>query len=355
MEEVSERTQNEIFLVAGVLFFLSLYVLYPFLDAIIMGVAVAYLLRFAHDWINARLNNDLLSSVIVVTGVLALVGMSLYFFINNFFYILSQVNQFTGSIQQGVTGVIELLNLSPSFQANVENFIDRVSDRTTRNMIGLFTSIPSLLIDLAIFLFTAIYLYRDRSKIQSQIQGVMRNLPESEQAVVRSILESIDHIFRGVFMTQFIVAILIGVLSGLGLYVISLITSPIPFIPLIAFLIGIAALLPLIASFMFYAPVGAYYIMVNQPFKGMLIILFGVLGLNVLTEVLIRPYVGSRQMDEHPLVIFLGFLAGPLVLGLKGLILGPLLLILTKEFILNSASIVYGGDHPTHIGDTESH
>ena len=341
MSDEEVRTQQEMLIVAGLLAVASLFVLFPFLDAIIMGVTVAYLLRFGHDWLNQYLENDLLSSIVVVSGVFAGVAIGLYFFINNFFEILTQLNQFSGSLSQGIVNLIDLLNLSESFQQNVSNFLTSISDRMTDSLVGLFTSVPGMLIHVAIFLVTAIFLYKDRSKIESQVNGLMTSLPEPEERIARSLIESVDSIFRGVFMTQILVAVVLGVISGIGFYIIGLLTSPVPYIPLWSLLIGIAALLPLVAAFMFYLPLGGYYIVVGAPVKGVLIILFGVILINVFTEIFLRPYIGSKQMDEHPLVIFLGFIAGPLVLGIKGLIIGPLLLILTKEFVMNFSNVVY--------------
>jgi len=74
--------------------------------------------------------------------------------------------------------------------------------------------------------------------------------------------------------------------------------------------------------------------------KGTLILVFGTIVLNILPEIFLRPFVGSRQMNEHPLIIFTGFIAGPLTLGIKGLVLGPVLLILSKEFLLNYSALV---------------
>jgi predicted PurR-regulated permease PerM len=104
---------------------------------------------------------------------------------------------------------------------------------------------------------------------------------------------------------------------------------------------------------MFYGPVGFYYLVFGEPLKGALILIFGIVVLNIMTEIFFRPFIGSKQMNEHPLIIFMGFLAGPLTLGIKGLILGPLVLILSKEFLLNYSELVSDEDDETHSEDTE--
>lgn len=340
MVEDNLRFKREILGVAVILLLGSLFIIYPFLDALILAVATSYILRFVHRKINNRLENEYLSTIIVTSGILVVLVSGTYLFINNFFEIINSLNAFTGSLRQGVLNVIDLLGLSQTFQQNVTNLINSLSDRLNNWLIEVFAGIPALFIDLGIFLVTSIYLYKDGPRIEDKIMDIVDNLPDEEERIIRSLIRSIDAIFKGVFVTQLLVAVIIGVISGLGFYLISLITSPMPLIPLWAILIGLAAMLPLVAAFMFYGPIGIYYLIVGDPLKGILIIVFGVLMLNILPEVLIRPYIGSRQMDEHPLIIFTGFLAGPLTLGLKGIVLGPLILILTKEFILSYTDLV---------------
>ncbi|WP_414837508.1 AI-2E family transporter [Candidatus Nanosalina sp. VS9-1] len=346
------RSQRETILVTLLLVLGSMFILYPFLDAIVLAIVVSYLLRFGHERLDSRLDNELLSSTIVISAVVVGLVAFLYFFINNFFDILSQFNQFTGSLRSGILSAVDFLNLSEQFQANVESVINRVSDRATNELVSTFASIPTLLIDVGIFLVTTLFLYKDRNKLENQLRSILNNIPEPERGIVKSLLKSIDEIFKGVFMTQFIVAFILALVAGMGFYLISMVTSPVPFIPLWSILIGVAALLPLVAAFMIYGPIGIYYFMIGDPLKGALILIFGSVVINVMTEIFLRPYIGSKQMDEHPLVIFLGFLTGPLVLGFKGIIIGPLLLILTKEFALNYTSGPSSGSSQTHIEGT---
>jgi predicted PurR-regulated permease PerM len=172
---------------------------------------------------------------------------------------------------------------------------------------------------------------------------MLQGLPETEEKIIRSLMQSIDSIFRGVFVTQVVVALAMAIATAIGFYIISQLTTPMPLIPLWSFLIALAALLPLIAGFMIYGPVGLYYLaLAQEPVKGSLILVYGIIFLQILPEIFLRPYIGSKSLNEHPLIIFIGFLAGPLVLGIKGLILGPLVLILTKEFLFNYTDLVSG-------------
>jgi len=340
MSDENLRFKRETLAVAVLLFLGSLLVIYPFLDAVILAIATSYILRFIHTKLNDYVENETLSTVIITTAVLGFLSLGLYLFIDNFSSILQGLNSVMGSLQQTTAGTLEILNLPSSFQQNIQVFISSISEKFREGVIGVFVGIPSLMVHMGIYAVTSIYLYKDGKRIEDKITEIIENLPEEERKISKSLIDSIDYIFRGVFVTQFMVAAILGVTAAAGFYFISWLTSPITLIPVWSILIGVTALLPLVANFMVYVPIGLFYLLMGQPIKGGLILYFGVSVLQIMPEIFLRPYIGSRRMDEHPLIIFVGFIAGPLALGLKGIILGPLVLILTKEFITDYATLV---------------
>jgi len=354
MDEGELRARRETLLVAILLFLGSLVIVYPFLDAILIAIAVSYLLSFAHTQINSRLENEMLSSIIVISSVLGVFVIGIYFFINNAFYIQDQFQVFAISLEDRVIDALETLDIPQRFQDNVRTYFSSFSSMASQRVVDIFFALPGILIDIGIFLVTAIFLYRDRTKLKAEIEGILSGLPQTEEKIIRSLFQSIDSIFRGVFVTQVIVALAMALATAVGFYAISLVTTPMPLIPLWSLLIAIAALLPIIAGFMVYGPVGLYYLtLAQEPIKGSLILIYGIIFLQILPEIFLRPYVGSKSLDEHPLIVFIGFLAGPLVLGLKGLILGPLILILTKEFLFNYTDLVSSVPAQNRIEDKE--
>lgn len=340
MPDDNLRFKREILGVALLLILGSLFVLFPFLDAIILAVATSYFLRFGHRNLNAKLNNEFLSNLIIISSIIGIVILGVFVFINNFNDILVALNIFAFDLQQNIQSLVSALNLPESFKTEMTQFIQTISTGMRDYLRNTLASIPSLFIDLGIYLVTSIYLYKDGPKIKEKTFEIIDNLPDDEEKIIRTLLRSTDSIFRGVFLTQLTVAVILAFVTAAGFYTIGFITSYIPFTILWAILIGIAALMPLFAAFMVYGPIGFYYLLFGAPLKGTLILVFGTLFLNILPEIFLRPFVGSRQMNEHPLIIFTGFIAGPLTLGLKGLVLGPVLLILSKEFLLNYSELV---------------
>ena len=140
----SVRFKREILGVAGLLFLGSLFIVYPFLDAILLAIATSYILRFAHDELNKRIQNDVLSTIIITTGVIGLISLGLYTFINNFFDILTGINSLSVSVQQATLGLVEFLQLSESFQQNIVDFINQLSAITRDKLLSIFAGIPGV-------------------------------------------------------------------------------------------------------------------------------------------------------------------------------------------------------------------
>ncbi|MFB6208640.1 MAG: AI-2E family transporter [Candidatus Nanohaloarchaea archaeon] len=338
--EDQERFKREVLGVSIILVLGTILIIYPFLDAIVLAVATSYLLRHAHRRLNDRLANEFLSSVVITTSIVGIITLGVFMFISNFDYVLGMLKFFAFDLQQNIQGIVETLNLPDTYNKSAEQYIGAAVQNVKAWLESSIASVPVVVINVGIYLVTAIYLYRDGERIKQRLFDFAESLSENEEKIVKSLIRSTDSIFRGVFITQLMVATILAVVAGIGFYIIGLITSPIPFAVFWSLLIGIAALLPLVAAFMFYGPIGAFYIFTGAPLKGFLILGFGAVFLNILPEMFLRPFVGSRQMDEHPLIIFLGFLAGPLTLGLKGIVLGPVILILSKEFFLNYSELV---------------
>lgn len=343
MNPENQRFKREILGVSFLLLLGCLLVIYPFLDALILAVVTSYLLRFAHRGVNHKIQNEHLSSLLIITTALGIIFLGLYFFVKYTSPIILAVETIALDFQNNVNQFLNFLNFPEAFNAEVRGFINNFADHTSNFVRGFVTALPGMFIDLGIYVVTSIYLFKDGKRLEKKGREIIDNLPEEEKIITNKFLDSMRKIFKGVFLTQFTVAAALGLLTGIGLYLISLFTSYIPFIWLWALLVGIAALVPLFAAFMIYGPLGIYYIAFGEPFKGLLILIFGTIFINVLSEIVLRPYIGSKQMDEHPLIIFIGFVAGPLTLGLKGLILGPIILILAKEFILSYGDLVETG------------
>jgi predicted PurR-regulated permease PerM len=68
--------------------------------------------------------------------------------------------------------------------------------------------------------------------------------------------------------------------------------------------------------------------------RGVLMLLVGVFGITLLGNVL-RPVLLSGKTSMSGLVVFFGLLGGAAAFGLVGLVIGPIILVLTSELFDN--------------------
>jgi predicted PurR-regulated permease PerM len=123
------------------------------------------------------------------------------------------------------------------------------------------------------------------------------------------------------------VAVVQGVVAGVAFWLLGL--GP----PTIwGVLIGLASLLPLTGSAVVWVPVALWLIVGGEILHGVMVLLVGTFGLTLPAN-LIRPAILSGKTTMNPGVLFFGLLGGAAAFGLVGLIVGPIILVMTSQLI----------------------
>lgn len=128
--------------------------------------------------------------------------------------------------------------------------------------------------------------------------------------------------FTVIFLTGFV----IGSIAAIGFFILGY-----PYAIFLGILTGVCQLIPVIGPWPIYTILFIYDMVSGNYVRGILVLLFG-FGLS-LSDMYIRPALSGKYVDIHPLILLLGFMAGPLVFGLVGFILGPLILGITYAVI----------------------
>jgi predicted PurR-regulated permease PerM len=89
---------------------------------------------------------------------------------------------------------------------------------------------------------------------------------------------------------------------------------------------AVASLVPGIGATLVWMPVGIVLILVGHPARGVLELTWGALVVGVISDYVIRPRLVGGGGDLPSLVTFAALLGGVQVFGLKGLIVGPVLM-----------------------------
>lgn len=124
-----------------------------------------------------------------------------------------------------------------------------------------------------------------------------------------------------------VVAIVQGVVAGVAFWLLGL-GAP----AIWGVVIGLASLLPLTGSSIVWVPVALWLMVGGEILHGVIVLLVGTFGLTLPAN-LIRPAMLSGKTTMNAGVLFFGLLGGAAAFGLVGLIIGPIILVMTSQLI----------------------
>ncbi len=321
--------KEHVFLVSALVSgLLALWMLWPFADALLWAGFTAYFLHYFAARLNAYINNSKITTTIMLLVLAGFVSGIFYLLLTSIPTIVDLMSRFSEVLSGSVSLLIEVFDLPPAFASALQEIIQRFSSESRSWAISQLSAVPSLLIDLAIYFVVSAFLVKDGRKLKRHTFEAIGKLPDyySELAVI--FIRSIDNLLRGVFLSYLVVAGAMAVLATAGFYLMG-----VDFAWGWGLIIGIFAFLPIFSAPMIYVPISLLYIALGDLWLGVLILLYGIIVLNILPEVVFRPYVAAQQTQEDPLLLFTGFIIGPLVLGFKGIILGPIILVVAKNML----------------------
>lgn len=115
----------------------------------------------------------------------------------------------------------------------------------------------------------------------------------------------------------------------------------------LSILLFILDLLPLIGVGGVLIPWGIYEFIFDSPYQGggLLLLYLSILIIRNLTE----PKILSSQIGFHPLIVLMSMYVGFKLLGVMGLILGPLTIMFSKNIFIELFRSCSSGDFKKHL------
>ncbi len=323
--------KEDIFLGSALIATLTvIWMVWPFADAILWGLFTAYFLHYLADRLNERIQNRTITTgimIILLIGFVSLLSLMVITSVNTN-QIQSVTADFTSMLNNSVDLLFQFFDLPEALATDVKTAINDITTPTSEHFIDMIGEIPTILVNLLIYLVVAAFLVKDGKVFRTELFNTIDRIPDEYRHVTLSIVYSVDQLFRGVFLTYLTVALAVGALATLGFYLLG-----VQFYWIWGLIIGAFAFFPIVSAPMVYVPLALFYIAHDAFWWGVIILTYGIVVLNTLPEVVFRPYMAAHQTQEHPLILFVGFIIGPLVMGLKGVILGPMILVITKNLV----------------------
>ncbi len=206
---------------------------------------------------------------------------------------------------------------------NIISFAQNLSTFLVSQTANIIKSISSIAVSLIVMLFCMYYFFKDGDKLVDKV-GALSPLPtQYETELFKKIQSMVKAVVFGVFVT----AIAQGLVGGIGFAILS-VPNPVFWGTAVAFF----SLVPVVGTAMIWVPAAIIFAALGQYGSAIFMLLWGLLAIGSVDNIL-RPYLIGGKAHTYPLMTFLVVLGGVIVLGLKGVVIGPLILIILMSFV----------------------
>jgi predicted PurR-regulated permease PerM len=339
---ISDATPTAVFtrervltFVLAILTLLALYVCYlivePFIPPVAFALALAVATRGPYRWLKARLRKETVTAAVaVLLAAILIIGPAAFLTT----YMVQTAVDNIGELQRGggVATLRQHLEQQPYIgplvrEATARFRLDEQLGNLGRALAGRATGILSgsigVLAQLGITLFILFFLYRDRGEA---LQALRKLLPLSNDEADR-LFDRVGSTIAATVNGSLTVALVQALLAG-AVYMI----LGVPGAVLWGAVTFITALVPVLGTFLVWAPIALYLALTGSLVKALFLVIWGALVVGSVDN-LLYPYLVGDKLRLHTVPTFFSVLGGIALFGPSGLILGPMALAVTIALI----------------------
>ncbi len=317
-EWLSERTG--LALLALVSAILATLILLPYLQYVLLGVVLAYILMPAQRRLERTVGSMTAALTLVAVAILAILLPMLYVLA----VALREALELLTAVQEGSLGMADverrleivgqpddLIDLFETYQEP----IGTAAQGLATSGIELVSGLPGLLIGLTVTVFVLFALLRDGDRL---IVWTRHVLPIDDD-IQRELLADLDQLMWASVVGNVIVAAIQAVALGIGLAILG-----VPAVVLLTVATFVLALLPLIGAFGVWVPVSLYLLVAGDPVGAVALVVYG--SIVSASDTYLRPALIGRTSALNSAIIVVGIFGGIVVFGAVGLFVGPVVL-----------------------------
>lgn len=210
---------------------------------------------------------------------------------------------------------LENLNVRAGFQQIVESL--------TANVPIVVAGTLWVAVQLLLVLFTLFFFFRDRHEVLDILRSL---LPLSDNEIHEVFTNVADTIHATVY-GSLLVALIQGTMGGFMFWLLGL---PAPL--LWGIVMSVLAVVPNLGTFVVWGPTAVLLALGGDWGKALILTLWGGVAI-ALIDNLLYPYLVGQRMRLHTLAVFFSLLGGVILLGAAGVVLGPVILVITLALV----------------------
>ena len=306
----------------------------PLLQYVLAAALLAFLLYPLHTRLTRRVGS--FASAILLT-VFAVVATVLPFLVISL-VVLQTAIEFIQEFDQdaavetltefvawaGFDGVVDFeVDVDELLGELVEQYATPVVEGLLREATTMLDLTLRLSLGLLVLVFLLYYFLKDGDALLQWI----RSVAPLDEDVTAEFFEETRVITWAMLKTHVFVALVEGILGGIGLYLLG-VPNPLFWTVIMV----IVSILPIIGVWFVWGPAVVYLFVVGAPLEGFLLLAYGVSVLAVIDNYL-RAILVDFDAGLHPAVVLVGVIGGIYLLGIIGIFLGPVVLAVFKASV----------------------
>lgn len=306
-------------------------VVQPFIPMLAWALALAIVARPLHQAIASRIQNaDIAAGIAVGIVALVLIVPTLFVLRNLVAEAAEGAERVRTETQDGQwqANVEATPWVGPAAQwlrdnVDVGSALQQVAASLTGNVSRVVTGSLWAVVQVLVVLFTLYFFFRDGGR---GLRALRSFLPLSDAETDEVFTRVADTIHATIYGSLF-VAVIQGTMGGLMFWWLNL-PSPVFW----GVVMGLLAVVPNLGTFVVWGPAAIFLTLNGEWDRGLILAAWGALAIGLIDN-LLYPYLVGNRMRLHTLVVFFAILGGILLLGASGVVLGPVILVITLALV----------------------
>ncbi len=299
-----------------IIVYLSWRVVEPLAGAVFFGMVTAYALYPIHVRLEKKMGRFYSAFTLTLLMVALGVGMLVAMFMVSF-HLLTTFYREVGTFLRW----LETAPL-PSFIAGfVSNFKAQLMPRLADYISSFTFSVPGYTVKFIVFVLV---LYYSLAYGREIVHTAMELLPRGREGFGLELFRRVDDTMNALVRAWLLLNIAKSFLMTLG-YIVFRVSNL--YIAITAgFLTFVFSFVPLLEGWMLWVAAAVYFVKVGAYLKAVGIAVYGALLVSPMPDYTVRPLMIARDTNLDETLVFLGMVGGTLAMGLKGLLIGPIVL-----------------------------
>ncbi|MFQ5887732.1 MAG: AI-2E family transporter [Candidatus Hydrothermarchaeales archaeon] len=321
--DMYKRVFETIVLISAVIVvFLFLKMLYVFLPALLFALFVAYSSKPIFQTVLDKTKNETFAAIVSLLMVIIPLLLFSLALISVLIRELSRI-----SLGPVTESLVEQLGeyhqyLGPIEEVNLRNLTSMLGiSNVFKNISGSITFLGGSILQIVMGFIFSYYFLKNGGDF---IKGAKKGVPSEYHKKYDSFMKRMDHALYYIFISILSTAIVTGILSFV-IYA----AFDVTYSGLLSIATGIVALVPILGTWLIYIPIGVYIVYGGGIKAGVIFFVACFIFISTLPDLIIKPLVSRKVF--HPVLILVAFLGGPIIFGVKGFILGPLIVAIIHE------------------------